>query len=419
MTDEVARLVLIHNYDQTGALSAAEASAEVDLDSHERMMERLESEGILDRTVEGLPKPEAIRILRETDKGLTRPELAVLLAYAKITLFDEVVKSDVPDDPFLNSELYRYFPEPLHGFESAMEQHRLRREIIATRLANDMINLGGITFVHRVKERAGAEADAIAQAFVAATELFQLNPLLGRIDDLDNEVPAQVQTDLRLDLINALRRQVFWLAKTRPADWSISKLVENYAKGVHTLMESGPDILSPFEQDLFKERVSDYVEAGAPEEIAADVAKVLALTSATDIVDLAHREQRDVCSIAHIFNAVGNEFDFDRLRHIAMTLTLDEHWDRLAVRGLVETLLGQQFSLVSLISARHPEDDLSDLSEASTIVDTFLSDNKSGYTKFEALYSDIDQAGAWSFAKLVLIANAIRSFIDEAELRSS
>lgn len=418
MTDEVAELVLHHNYDQTGALSVAEASAEVDLDSHERMMERLEAKSILDRSVEGLPKPEEIRVLHETHQGLTRPELAVLMAYAKITLFDEIVDSDIPDDPFLEGELYAYFPEPLHVYADAMEAHRLRREIIATRLANEMINLGGITFVHRVKERANAETATIAQAFIVAKELFGLTPLLKRIDALDNKIPANVQTSLRIDLINALRRQVFWLAKTRPGNASIEDLVDQYGDGINLLMSCGNEILSPFEQDLLSERIEGYVADGAPQDIAKDVALVLASTSATDIVDLAQQEDKDVRSIALLFAAVGEGFQFDRLRHAALTLELDQHWDRLAVRGIVETLLGQQFMLVSVMSKRMSDERFSNYDAAKSDVEGFLKHHETSYKKFEGLLSEIEQAGAWSFAKLVLIANAIRSFIDESDLRT-
>lgn len=418
MTDDVAQLVLKHNYSQTGALTVAEASADNDLDSHERLMERLENEGILDRAVEILPRPEEIRNLHEQGKGLTRPELAVLMAYAKITLFDEIVATNIPDDEFLKDSLEHYFPAAVHKYPDAMENHRLRREIIATQLANDTVNLGGITFVHRVRESAGTETAPIIRAFVAAQVIFGLKPLLAKIDGLDNIVPADIQTELRLDIINALRRQVFWLAKTRPANISISELIGLYKQGVHTLQAAGIETLSPFEKDKLEKRVTNLVGRGTPEDIAKDVALVQALTSATDIVDLSDRTQTDINMTARIFSAIGEKFGFDRLRYNAVSLRPDQHWDRLAVRGLVETLLGQQHALTERLT-RHTENKIEDYSQAIGEVEAYIGQNKESFDRLMALLTDIEKAGAWTFAKLVLIANAIRSFIDETESGTS
>lgn len=417
MTDEVADLVLVHNYSQTGALSAAQASSVADLDSHERFMEALEARAILNRHVEGLPKPEDVRARQESQRGLTRPELAVLLAYAKITLFDEIVASDIPDDEFLQSELKAYFPAPLHRFETAMNRHRLRREIIATRLANDVVNLGGITFVHRVRERAGTDSAAIVRAFVAAKKLFELQSMLDRIDALDNKVSADTQIDLRLGLINALRRHVFWLASTRSSEDSISSWIDHYSKGVRALIGLGADGLSRFEHDLLKERTADLVRRGAPADLALDVSLVDAHISAIDIVDLSDTSKLDVKSMAMLFNAVGDRFQFDRLRYQARSLSADQHWDRLALRGMVDALLGYQHSLTERLSRKISTETLS-AETANTIVSDFINENSHLHERFVKLLADIEKTGAWTFAKLVLLGNGMRSFLDETESKA-
>ncbi|MGR3364549.1 MAG: NAD-glutamate dehydrogenase, partial [Maritimibacter harenae] len=163
MTDDVARHVLRHNYDQTLALSMAEHTAIADLDAHERFMLRLEELGQLDRDVEGLPSSEGVRALKGRGQGLTRSELAVLISYAKITLFDQLVASEVPDDPHFRAMLTHYFPDGVHKFGDAMDGHRLKREIISTVLANEMINLGGPTFIHRAIDSTTATVPAIAR----------------------------------------------------------------------------------------------------------------------------------------------------------------------------------------------------------------------------------------------------------------
>lgn len=416
MTDEVAEKVLVHNYDQTGALSVAEASAAMDLDSHERMIERLEAAGLLNRSVEGLPKADEFRLLREKDLGLTRPEIAVLLAYAKITLFDELVSSNVPDDAFLSDMLSKYFPEPLRSFQNALDQHRLKREIIATQLANNIINLGGATFIHRVKERAGVDTPSIARAYMACKAIFSLDDLLDHIDGLDNLVPASTQIHLRADLINALRRQVFWLAKTREVGGQISGLVDAYKPGVDSIVSAGKDTLSPYERGILEAKEEQYRDDGAPSDIAHKVAVIVSMTSATDIVDLARRSHHDVISTACLFNAVGSVFEFDRLRETALNMSLDQHWDRLAARGLVETLLGQQYVLAERISAKSEMYSVNNFELAKRFVDEMVTEYSDSYRVLRNILAELEHSGAWTFAKLVLFANATRSFIDETDL---
>ena len=418
MTDDVAKLVLIHNYDQTQALSIAEASAFADLDSHERLMERLEAAGILDREVEVLPKPEEVRNRKAQGEGLTRPELAVLLAYAKITLFNEIIDSSIPDEAFLEKEAITYFPAGVQHYKDAIDSHRLKREIIATRLSNDIVNLGGITFVHRVKERAGVETEPVIRAFVAANEIFGLKDLFHDIDQLDYKIPSSTQTRLRQDLINALRRQVFWLAKSKLEVTSISEIVEQYQAGVKQLLSCGPGALSPFEQNLLNEWQQEYQTLGAPEEIAARVANVCVMTSATDIVESAQRCKTSPEKMLYIFSAIGDRFRFDELKRHALSLRADQHWDRLATRGMVETLLNQQEALSERLANLIEMQKISSIDQAVVEADAYIAENHASFERLMSLVEDIEKAGSWSFAKLVLVTNALRGFIDETDLRT-
>lgn len=417
MTDDVADHVLVHNYDQTGALSVAEASAAADLDSHERMMERLEDAGILDRQVEGLPKSDEIRALREAGNGLSRPELAVLLAYAKITLFDEIIASTVPDDAYLSDELKIYFPPAIRGFETALSQHRLRREIIATRLSNDIINLGGPTFIHRVRERTGASTAKIVRAFVSARAIFDLQSLLNDIDAADNTIPASVQTRMRTDLINTLRRLVFWLVTTDAVRQEISETVSHYRTGVKAQIELAPDHLSTTDLSQLENRIKLYRHEGASPELAERVARVQVLSSATDIVSLSDQAGKPIAMCAHVFTAVGEKLGLDRLRAAALALRLEEHWDRLAVRGLVETLLGQQWRIAShVLKPAEASDEAVSRSAFLTVVDEYLMKCAQQYEQLIELLTEIEHDESWSFAKLVLAVNGFRKFIEDVEL---
>src|SRR5262245_48464315 len=189
MTDEVARLVLRNNYQQTLALSLAQRRGLEDLGFQQRLMQTLEQRGQLDRALEFLPDDMEIAERRRRAQALTRPELAVLLAYAKLALNHDLLESSVPDDPYLGRELGRYFPKTLgERFPDALDRHRLRREIIVTQLANSMINRGGPALVVRIADQTGASADRIAAAFAAVRDSYGMTGLNTEIDTLDSRI---------------------------------------------------------------------------------------------------------------------------------------------------------------------------------------------------------------------------------------
>src|SRR6202011_3268191 len=197
MTEDVAALVLRNNYLQTLALSLAERRGLDDLGLEQRLMQSLETAGELDRALEFLPDDMEIAERRRRSQALTRPELSVLLAYAKLSLNHELLHSQVPDDPYLGRELGRYFPDALaQAFPDALEQHRLRREIIVKQLANSMVNRGGPSLVVRIADQTGAAAAQIAAAFAAVRDSYGMSALNGAIDALDNRVSGTLQLEL-------------------------------------------------------------------------------------------------------------------------------------------------------------------------------------------------------------------------------
>ena len=214
MTDEVAALVLRNNYLQTLALSLAQRRGLDDLGFQQRLMQTLETRGLLDRSVEYLPDDMAIAERRRRSHPLTRPELAVLLAYAKLTLYGDLLESKVPDDPYLGRELGRYFPRLLmERFPDAVEKHRLRREIIATHIVNSIINRGGPSLVVRMADETGAQPDAITRAFVAVRDSYQMPELNGEIDKLDAKITGKLQLDLYAAVQDLLLDRLVWFLR--------------------------------------------------------------------------------------------------------------------------------------------------------------------------------------------------------------
>jgi len=415
MTDEVAAHVLQHNYDQTLAISIAESAAAADLDAHERLIERLETRGVLSRRVEHLPSSEQFRELKEQGLGLTRPEIGILVSYAKISLFDRIVESSVPDDPHFESMLSAYFPDALGKYKDEMLTHRLRREIIATVLANDLVNLGGATFTHRARESTGADTDAVARGFEAARRIFGFGELLARIHKLDNTAPAAVQTQLYREVIRLLRRQTYWLVRRgrggeNETARALADTIDAYLPGVNELRGYALQVISPFERERVEARAAELIRDGAPDELAQDVAFLRPLTSSSDVIDIASGAAWPLEAVACLYHAVGDRFSFDRLRSAGGDVGSDDHWDRLAVRRLIEDLYSDQQCIVELVLQDLERPDAPSPEWAHETLDTWATANAYEVDRVEESLAEVVATGGWTLAKLAIGVTTLREF---------
>jgi glutamate dehydrogenase len=339
MTERVAELVLKDTYEQTETLTMAEANAASMLDVHARLMQRLEGAGILDRELEALPDKEAIDARRHEHRGLTRPELSVVLAHSKIQLYSELLDSDVPEDPYLSAELEAYFPEPLpERFRDRMREHRLWREIIATQVVNNVLHGGGSTFTFRIGEETGATASQIARAYSAAREIFDMRSQWGQIEALDNAVSAETQAAMLLDGRRLLERGTRWLLRNRRRPLAISETVDYFKPGAATLYESVARLLAPADAEPLAARADELREAGVPVELAAHVASLATMFSAFDIVEVSRETNLDVESVAAVYFCLGSELQLHWIRDRIVGLPRSERWAALARAALRDDL---------------------------------------------------------------------------------
>jgi glutamate dehydrogenase len=392
LTDDVAAHVLADNYNQTLALSVAEARSARDIDAHARLMRDLESRGKLDRAVEFLPADPALKALARDGKGLTRPELAVLMAYAKLDLDAEVLASKLPDDPAFAALLAGYFPpQAIHTFPEEAPRHRLKREIISTVLINAIVNLAGPVFVLRTAEVTGMSGAQIARGFVLSDGAFGLSALKTRIDTLDGKVDAAVQTRLYGAIADQFRRATRWFLAHVPQDAQIAQASALYRAGAQALGQS----YVPTGDD--KARIAELTGSGVPEDIARDVALLPALTSALDIALLAHDAGLEPDKVASRYFAVGEMLGLDRLRALAAKFSPPEHWDRLALRRLLDDLYAAQRSIARklLASGSTPEQWGAAHGEALERTRVFL--------------GDLEASGDLSVAKLMLASSQIQN----------
>ena len=352
MTDEVAELVLRDNYEQNIALGNARAQAPEMLPVHRRVLNQLEKSGLVDRAVEFLPSNKVLDERAAAGLGLTSPEFAVLLAWTKIGLTEELIASDVPEDAYLSHELERYFPEPLRErYRAQMAQHRLRREIISTVLVNKMVNNAGISFAHRMAEEVAAPAPDIVRAHTVASQVFGMPGLWREVEALDNEVPTEVQTAALLKGRQLVERATRWLLHTRRHPIDIAATIAAFAPGAALVAEQLPSLLSPSEAAELGEVTAGYVSAGIPEALAQRVAGFGAVYSALDIVEVSGSTGAPVAEVAALYFALDGVLQLGTVREKVVALPRTDRWQTLARAALRDDLNAAQAALTAHVLA--------------------------------------------------------------------
>ena len=432
MTGDVAALVLQHSYDQTLALSLLEREASRELGPHARYFAELESRGRLDRKVEGLPGPAALAELAQAGQGLTRPELAVLLAYGKLDLDEALLASAAPDDPYLLDTLEHYFPKALGRFEDEMKRHRLRREIIATLVCSDIVNVCGPTFASRLRAASDCDTTALVAGHQAAKRVLRIDTLWAQVAALDGQIQASGQMAMFAELSAVLRAATYWMARRAGhrgagpllgraikrsgggrAHSPIRQLIDAYRPTLASLIDTGPSILSPVQRLAVEQRVKGFVEAGAPEELAGAIAALRPLITAADIGDLASVSDRPLTAVARVYHQAGAAFGFDQIRAAAGALAVDDDFERLALRRLVEDLYQQQSAVTRtmLKTARA----IRTTEEAQALVAHWAGAHHVQVAAAGAALHAVEAAGeAWSFAKLTIVNAALRELVATA-----
>jgi glutamate dehydrogenase len=311
-------------------------------------MQSLERRGLLDRAVEFLPDDVAIAERTRRGQPFTRPELAVLLAYAKLTLYDDLLASGVPDDPYLARELSQYFPREVRDkFPDSVEFHRLRREIISTNLANAVINRGGPACVVRLIDETDADVPAIAMAFVAVDESYGLNRLNDAIDALDNKIDGQVQLGLYAAVQDLLHSRVVWYVRNVDFSAGLEAVISRFGPCIREISAGLDNSLPQDIQAGRSKRRQDLTDGGVPAELASELADLDVLVAAPDIVTVAERTNRAIGDTATTFFAAEANFHLDRIIAAARGVPANDLFDRLAIDRAVDQIAAAERRLVA------------------------------------------------------------------------
>ncbi|HLS14683.1 MAG TPA: NAD-glutamate dehydrogenase domain-containing protein, partial [Beutenbergiaceae bacterium] len=352
MTDEVAELVLRDNYEQNVLLGNSRAQSVQMLEVHKRLIHWLEERGELDRSLEFLPSDSEIERRQEAGHGLTQPEFAVLVAYAKLALKDDLAQTEIAEGPWFERTMARYFPTPLrHRFSDQLATHPLRSQIIINEIVNSMVNRGGITFAFRAADETGAPTEQVARAFIASREIFDLHSYTEAVEALDTLVDSRVQTSLYLTFRRLLDRASRWFVHHRHDQLDIAGEVERFGATVTRLMEQLPHLLRASQREQFDQQVRELEADGVGAELAQRTAALLPSVALLDVVELAERHSWDVDRATELYFAVSERFRVQDLLLRIADLDRDDRWAALARGSMREDLYATTSALTEAVAA--------------------------------------------------------------------
>ena len=405
MTDDVAALVLRDNKFQTQSLSVNGRIAPQLLDAHQRFIEFLEKTGRLNRALEFLPDDEEIAERRAKGLGLTSPERAVLLAYSKIWLYDELLASPLPDDPWVATALSRYFPKALgERYGEYMPRHALKRDIIATHVTNSMMNRVGCTFVHRLLETAGAKPDEIVRAYLLTREVFGFVDLWTAIEALESSVNDAVQSEMLLDTGRLLDRGTTWFLRSRRLTEDMAVTIAHFGPQVRGLTSRLPQLLDPVEQSGADAIVAAYAAEGVPTELATRVVDFATLYAALDIIEVADAAKRPVETVADLYFELSTRLGVPWLRGKIAALPGDAYWHTLAKSAMQDDLSSLQRTITAEVLA-----DGADVATSSKLITAWEGRNRRSIDRAAELLEELRAASAVDTAMLSVALRELRN----------
>ncbi|HSO92768.1 MAG TPA: NAD-glutamate dehydrogenase [Arthrobacter sp.] len=407
MTDEVGRLVLEDNIDQNILLLNDRMRVSEWSPSYERLMDWLEKSADLKRDLEALPTTETLRERLEQGQGLTSPELAVLAAYAKIELASALRDSDLSEDPWFRQTLRAYFPQQLRDrFDAELDTHPLRREIIATVVANDMINMGGITFAFRAMEETSATEAAVAKAFVALREVYELDIMVGELNELPASFPTEHWSTVHLDIRRLLDRAVRWVLGQSNASRPIAEIVGEFKP----LMDPMRARLLDYLRGVDRDRVAEWLEKARgwelPEDLAHRWAELFESFVLLDIAKIVHASPEPVENIAHVYYTVFNRFHADSLLERITKLPRRDRWQALARAALRDDL----YSTVSDMTTAVLESTSPEMPAEERLV-AWESQNVEQLDRAKSMFDEVNALEADDMASLSVALRLLRSIV--------
>lgn len=405
MTDEVALLVLRDNRLQTQAISAAEWQAPQLLEGHARMMQAFERRGFLNRAVEYLPTDKQLAERRQQRLGMTRPELSVLLSYAKMDIYQDLLESTFPDEAYLERDLMRYFPQRMREeFADAIKDHRLRREIIATSVTNSLVNRAGIAFFNQIKEDMGLQGCDVARAYTIARDAFEMPELWHDIENADGHIPSEAQYAMFAECTRFMERTTIWMLRNLPQPIRIEETIGIYKQGVQEYLAICDSLMTGTLHRAYEEKKQRFLDLGATEDLAHRIARMETVSSALDVVKVAQESELPIPLVGQIYFELGAELKLGWLRREASRMNVDGYWERLAAKAMINELFDQQRRLASTVLPK-----LCSEKDCSMAIDRWRDAHTKTLERYTTFIEDLKANETITFPMLVIALRNVES----------
>ena len=406
MTDDVASAVLRNNYLQTQAISMSEIRSLERIDETARLISNLERTGLLDRNLEYLPEESEIEERRARKQGFTRPELAVVLSYAKIDLYNGLIGSDETMEDFLKIDPLRYFPNILRRrYSGLLATHRLSRQILATLIANDIVNRMGPAFVKRIQTDTGANIVTIARAYTVAQQVIRGGKLLRTIESLDHQIPATAQVSMMFEVSRTLRHVCYWLIEQCGDDLAIEAAVERLKDGMTAVYKRTGASMSTSARIRHQNATENFIGMGVPEKLASRMSSLLLTRAALDIADLAWIYKRDVMETAKLYSAFNEHLGLFWMHTSVEDLEVQGRWQAMARSNLREEFYSLRRELAAQLLAGRSKRDM------AVRVEEWLQKNADDVSHFKRMIEEMKLRSEIDFATLSVAAQELRDLI--------
>ncbi|WP_041322601.1 NAD-glutamate dehydrogenase [Saccharomonospora viridis] len=415
MTDEVAELVLAHNYRQNAVLGVSRAHAASMLSVHSRLVASLEAKGALDRELEALPSEAEFAAREKAGEGLSSPELATLLAHVKLDLKDELLASDLPDEEVFARRLPEYFPTPLRrDFADEIAKHALSREITTTLLVNEVVDGAGVSYAFRLAEELNVTATDAVRAFAVVTGVFELHKVWADIAALDNVVPTAVADAMVLETRRLLDRAARWFLTNRPQPLAVADEIDRFAERIAALVPQLDGLLRGEEAEATRRKTAELVDQGVPEELARRVSLAITSFSLLDIVEVAEVAEREIglpaerglTETAELYYALSDHLGMDRMLTSVNTLERGNRWHSLARLALRDDLYSSM-RLITLEALRQSNPDDS----VDARIEQWEQANSPRLERARATLDEIESSGVFDLATLSVAVRQIRGAV--------
>ncbi len=408
MTDEVAELVLRDNYEQTQMISLEVSVMNATMDLLRRYMNELEKTERINRKLEFLPSEKTLMERKANNLGLTRPEISILLAYCKIYLKQEIMSSNLAEEPYFLNFLTEAFPKVLSKrYLSEMKQHSLRREIIATQLAKSITDCMGVNFVERLQRETGATAIFIIRAYFVAAAIYGLDECWKEIESLDHKAPPEAQHKMMVYIYYLIRRATRWIIKNRDPDLNIEKTIEQFEKPIKELTQNLPKLLMPNDLEFVEAEIKLLTDQNVPEPLARKIASCNTLFTSLDIAEGARKNNLKLLEVAKIYYSLGSTLELNWLREQMNAYPIENQWDELARSGFRDDLdRGQKKLTVSVFSLKTKNQSIDER------IELWMEQNKLLVDRWQNLLGEIKSSANIGFVTFSVV---MRELFDFAE----